>query len=151
MKLRNFTIQLSFILQADRINRTPPKPFDFIGAELINGVIMNKQSEQNDLKERFMVEPIDPLVSEDKVPSYNAVEEIIKEIDHTIIIYRVYYLLGVSIYRFQLIKKDEMCIIEVPRALLESLGTDGTSGALQLSEIINTKIEDAECWSKLRT
>jgi hypothetical protein len=98
-----------------------------------------------------MVEPIDPLVSEDKVPAYNVVEEIIKEIDHTIIIYRIYYLLGVSIYRFQLIKRDKMCIIEIPRALLESLGTDGTSGEQQLSKIINTKIEDEECWFELRT
>ena len=151
MKLRNFTIQLSFIPQADRINCTLPKPFDFIGAELIDGVIMNKQSGAKRSKGVIMVEPIDPLVSEDKVPSYNVVEEIIKEIDHTIIIYRIYYLLGVSIYRFQLIKKDKMCIIEIPRALLESLGTDGTRGAQQLSEIINTKIEDEECWFELRT
>ncbi len=98
-----------------------------------------------------MVEPIDPLVSEDKVPSYNAVEEIIKEIDHTIIIYRIYYLLGVSIYRFQLIKKDKMCIIEIPKALLENVGLDGTKAERQLSKIINTKIEDEGCWAKLRT
>ena len=98
-----------------------------------------------------MVEPIDPLVSEDKVPSYNVVEEIIKEIDHTIIIYRVYYLLGVSIYRFQLIKKDKMCIMEIPKALLENVGLDGTKAEQQLSKIINAKIEDEGCWAELRT
>ena len=98
-----------------------------------------------------MVEPIDPLVSEDKVPSYNVVEEIIKEIDHTIIIYRIYYLLGVSIYRFQLIKKDKMCIIEIPRSILENIGLDGTKAQHQLSKIINTKIEDEGCWAELRT
>ena len=98
-----------------------------------------------------MVEPIDPLVSEDKVPSYNVVDEIIKEIDHTIIIYRIYYLLGVSIYRFQLIKKDKMCIIEIPRSLLENIGLDGTKAEQQLSKIINTKIEDEGCWAELRT
>ena len=98
-----------------------------------------------------MEDPIDPLVSEEKVPSYNVVEEMLAEIDHTIIIYRVYYLLGVSIYRFQLIKKDKMCIMEIPRVLLESLGTDGTRAAQQLSKIINTKIEDEESWFDLRT
>ena len=98
-----------------------------------------------------MDEPIDPLVSEDKVPSYSAVEVILGEIDHTIIIYRVYYLLGVSIYRFQLIKKDKMCIIEIPRILLANVGADGTKAQQQLSKIINTKIEDEECWAELRT
>lgn len=98
-----------------------------------------------------MDDPLDPLVSEDKVPSYNVVEELIKEIDHTIIIYRIYYLLGLFTYRFQLIKKDKMCIIEIPRALLESIGTDGTKAQHKLSKLINTKIEDEECWAELRT
>ena len=98
-----------------------------------------------------MEDPLDPLVSEDRVPSYNVVEEIIREIDHTIIIYRIYYLLGIFVYRFQLIKKDKMCIIEIPRALLESLGMDGTRAEQELSKIINRKIEDEECWTALRT
>lgn len=98
-----------------------------------------------------MDDPLDPLVSEDRVPSYNVVEDIIREIDHTIIIYRVYYLLGIFIYKFQLIKKDRMCIIEIPRALLESQGTDGTRAETELSKIINKKIEDEDCWYKLRT
>lgn len=98
-----------------------------------------------------MEDPLDPLMSEDKVPSYNAVEDIIREIDHTIIIYRVYYLLGIYIYKFQLIKKDKMCVVEIPRGLLESLGTDGTKAENELSKIINTKIEDEECWYELRT
>ncbi len=97
-----------------------------------------------------MDDPLDPLVSEDKVPSYNIVEEMIREIDHTIIIYRVYYLLGIFIYRFQLLKKDRMCIIEIPRTLLESIGMDGTRAAQELSKIINSKIEDEECWYELR-
>jgi hypothetical protein len=98
-----------------------------------------------------MDEHIDPLVSEDKIPSYGVVEDIIREIDHTIIIYRVYYLLGIFTYRFQLLKKDKMCIIEIPRVLLESLGTDGTRAAQELSKIINKKIEDEECWADVRT
>jgi len=98
-----------------------------------------------------MNDPIDPLVSEDRVPSYEAVEGIIREIDHTIIIYRVYYLLGVFIYRFQLIKKDKMCIIEIPGVLLENIGKDGTKAEEELSKIINTKVEDEESWFELRT
>lgn len=98
-----------------------------------------------------MDDPIDPLMSEDKVPSYNVVEEIIREIDHTIIIYRVYYLLGIFMYKFQLIKKDKMCIIEIPSALLESQGNDGTGAEQDLSKIITTKIEDEECWYEIRT
>ena len=97
-----------------------------------------------------MNEPIDPLVSEDKVPSYNVVEDIIKEIDHTIIIYRIYHLLGVFIYRFQLLKKDKMCIIEIPGTLLKNIGMDGTKAEQELSKIINTKVEDEECWAELR-
>ena len=98
-----------------------------------------------------MDEPIDPLVSEDRVPSYNVVQELIRGIDHTIIIYRIYYLLGQFTYRFQLIKKDKMCIIEIPRALLESIGTDGTHAQNTLSRLINTKIEEEGCWTELRT
>ena len=98
-----------------------------------------------------MDDPLDPLVSEDKVPSYYVVEEMIREIDHTIIIYRVYYLLSIFVYKFQLLKKDRMCIIEIPRALLESQGKDGTRAEQELSEIINTKIEDKENWVELRT
>ena len=98
-----------------------------------------------------MDDPIDPLMSEDKVPSYNVVEEIIREIDHTIIIYRIYYLLGIFVYKFQLIKKDKMCVVEIPRALLESQGNDGTRAEQELSKLIITRIEDEESWYELRT
>ncbi|GBE03789.1 hypothetical protein BMS3Abin09_00711 [bacterium BMS3Abin09] len=98
-----------------------------------------------------MDDPIDPLMSEDKVPAYNVVEEIIREIDHTIIIYRIYYLLGIFVYKFQLIKKDKMCVVEIPRALLESQGNDGTRAEQELSKLIITRIEDEESWYELRT
>ncbi|GBE40743.1 MAG TPA: hypothetical protein ENH18_01535 [Nitrospirae bacterium] len=98
-----------------------------------------------------MEDPLDPLMSEDKVPAYNVVEEIIREIDHTIIIYRIYYLLGIFVYKFQLIKKDKMCVVEIPRALLESQGNDGTRAEQELSKLIITRIEDEESWYELRT
>ncbi len=97
-----------------------------------------------------MDDPDDPLVSEKDVPSFNLVEERIKEIDNSIIIFRVYYFFDSRIYRFQLIKKDKMCIIEIPRSLLENLGKDGTSAGRELSKILDLKIESDECWSDFK-
>ena len=91
----------------------------------------------------------DPLVTEDKVPSYEAIKEKIKEIDHTIIIYRIYYLLNTFIYRFQLIKKNQMCIIEIPRAFLESYNENGKKSEQQLTKLINSNIENETCWKDI--
>lgn len=88
----------------------------------------------------------DPLVTEDKVPSYEAIKEKLKEIDHTIIIYRIYYLLTTFKYRFQLIKKNQMCIIEIPRAFLESYSKNGMKSEQQLTKLINSNIENETCW-----
>ncbi len=112
---------------------------------------MSKCSGVGFIKGAIMEDPLDPLMSEDKVPAYNVVEEIIREIDHTIIIYRIYYLLGIFVYKFQLIKKDKMCVVEIPRALLESQGNDGTRAEQELSKLIITRIEDEESWYELRT
>ena len=92
----------------------------------------------------------DPLVSEEKVPSYEIIEQKIREIDNTIIIYRVYYLLNSFTYRFQLIKKNQMCIIEIPRRLLESLSHDGTTSERKLTHILNSNIDNVECWNDIR-
>ena len=37
-----------------------------------------------------------------------------------------------------------MCIVEIPRTLLESIGMDGTRAEHELSKIIHKKIEDEE-------
>jgi hypothetical protein len=97
-----------------------------------------------------MDDPDDPVVTGDKVPSYNVIEQKIKEIDNTIIVYRIYYLFNSFIYRFQLIKKDKMCIIEIPRILLENIGKDGSSAEEELNRLVLDKIEDAECWSDIQ-
>jgi len=97
-----------------------------------------------------MDDPDDPLVTEDKVPSYDMVEQKIKEIDNTIIVYRIYYLFNSFLFRFQLIKKDKMCILEIPRALLENLGKDGAGAENELSTILTRKIEDSECWKDFK-
>ncbi len=97
-----------------------------------------------------MDDPYDPVVSEDKVPSYEMVEQKIKEIDNTIIVYRIYYLLNTFTYRFQLIKKDKMCTLEIPRTLLEDLGKDGTTSERELTQLLNLNIENTECWTTIR-
>ena len=97
-----------------------------------------------------MDDPDDPLITAKDVPSYQVVEEKIKEIDNTIIVFRIFYLFDTFIYRFQLIKKNKMCIIEIPRNLLETLNKDGTRAWQELSRILNLKIEDIECWNVLK-
>ncbi len=97
-----------------------------------------------------MDDPPDPLVTAKDVPSYQTVEEQIKEIDNTIIVYRIFYLFDSFIYRFQLIKKSKMCILEIPRNLLETLNKDGTRARQELSRILNLKIEDIDCWDALK-
>jgi hypothetical protein len=97
-----------------------------------------------------MDDPDDPIVTEDKVPSYDIIEQKIKEIDNTIIVYRIFYLLNTFMYRFQLIKKDKMCMLEIPRTLLEELGKDGTASERELMRILNLKIESSECWLEFR-
>ncbi len=97
-----------------------------------------------------MDDPDDPLVKANDVPSYLVVEEKIKEIDNTIIIFRIFYLFNSFIYRFQLIKKNKMCIMEIPRSLLENLNKDGTRAERELQKILNLKIEDIDCWNDIR-
>jgi len=88
----------------------------------------------------------DPVVAEKDVPSFNVVQEKIKEIDNTVIIFRVYYFFTTRIFRFQLMKKDKMCMIEISRNLLESLGKDGMSADHELSKLLDINIESTECW-----
>ena len=101
-------------------------------------------------EERIMDDPDDPVITAKDVPSYQTVEEKIKEIDNTIIVYRIFYLFDSFIYRFQLIKKNKMCILEIPRNLLENLNKDGTRARQELYRILNLKIEDADCWNVLK-
>ncbi|HDZ00246.1 MAG TPA: hypothetical protein ENH52_02105 [Nitrospirae bacterium] len=97
-----------------------------------------------------MDDPDDPMVTEKEVPSYEIVAEKIKEIDNTIIIYRIYYLFNTFVYKFQLIKKDKMCIVEIPRSLLENLNKDGTKSEQELSKLLDLNIENPECWAEFK-
>ena len=94
-----------------------------------------------------MDDPDDPLVEEKDIPSYDIIARKIREIDNTIIIFRVYYFFTTRIYRFQLIKKDKMCVIEIPRDVLENLGKDGASAEREVGELLDLNIENADCWS----
>jgi hypothetical protein len=89
----------------------------------------------------------DPVVLEKDVPSFDVVDQKIKELDNTIIVYRIYYFFNTFVYRFQLIKKDKMCMIEIPRDLLESMHTNGSSSERELSDIIARNIDNEECWA----
>ncbi len=92
----------------------------------------------------------DTAILEKDVPSFDVVDQKIKEIDNTIIVYRVFYFFNTFIYRFQLIKKDKMCMIEISRNLLESMNTNGSSTEQELKDIINNNIDNDECWTDFK-
>ncbi|HDH34384.1 MAG TPA: hypothetical protein ENG88_02890 [Nitrospirae bacterium] len=89
----------------------------------------------------------DPLVTEDRVPSYEKVKEKIGQIDNTIIIIRTFYNFDNLTYRFQLIKKEKMCVMEIPKGLLDDLKNDGSSAEHELTDILKLYIENSDCWT----
>jgi len=95
------------------------------------------------------MEDEDPVVAEDRVPSYEIVEEKIKEIDSTIIISRIFYIFENFSYRFQLIKKDKMCMVEIPKRLLDELKNGSPASEQELTEILRLYVKDSECWSEI--
>ncbi len=95
-------------------------------------------------------DPDDPIVDEKDVPSFHLIEKQIKELDNTIIIYRIFYFFSSRTYRFQLIKKNKMCMIDLPRGILEDLGRDGTSSELDILEVITSNIENEDCWKEFQ-
>lgn len=90
----------------------------------------------------------DPMVTENKVPAYEIVEEKIKEIDITIIIFRTFYIFANLSYRFQLIKKEKMCMVEIPKRLLDNIKNDSTEAEQELMNILKLYIQNSECWAK---
>lgn len=98
----------------------------------------------------IMDDPDDPVMEEKDVPSYDTVEQKIKEIDSTIIVYRIFYFFNTFTFRFQLIKKDKMCVLEIPRNLLESLNKNGASAERELNDLLNLHIDNSECWADFK-
>lgn len=91
----------------------------------------------------------DPVVAGNKVPSYEIVEEKIREIDNTIIISRTFYIFDNLSYRFQLIKKDKMCMLEIPKRLLDDLKTDSSESEQELTNILKLYIKSSDCWTEM--
>ena len=92
---------------------------------------------------------MDRQVERKDVPSYEIVEEKIKEIDGSIIVLRIFYIFMHIAYKFQLIKNDKLCSIEIPRKLLE--GVRGRNSVLEeeLTRILDTNIQHTGCWNKV--
>ncbi len=92
---------------------------------------------------------MDRQVSKEEVPSYEIVEEKIREIDGSIIILRIFYIFMHIAYKFQMIKNDKLCSVEIPRKLLEDLRSRNLTLEEELNRIINSSLEQSDCWSKV--
>ncbi len=92
----------------------------------------------------------DPVVSEDKIPSFKVVEEKIRQLDNTVIIARIFYLPNSLTYRFQLIKKNKMCMMEIPKKVLDNLTTDGATAEEELRSILKLYVQKPEFWITLQ-
>lgn len=88
-------------------------------------------------------------LSEDKVPAYEKIKEKVGQIDDSIVIARVFYMFDTFTFRFQLFKKEKMCMVELPRKLLDAVKNDGVAPEHQLMNILNAYIESSECWNEL--
>ncbi|RJQ56635.1 MAG: hypothetical protein C4526_01375 [Nitrospiraceae bacterium] len=92
---------------------------------------------------------MDRQVTKEEVPSYEIVEEKIREIDGSIIILRIFYIFMHIAYKFQVIKNDKLCTVEIPRKLLEGLRSRNLMLEEELNRIINTSLEHSDCWNKV--
>ena len=92
----------------------------------------------------------DPVVTEDKIPSYEIVEDQIRQIDDMIIITKVFYLPANLTYRFQLIKKDKMCMMEIPKNLLDELKNNNPASEEKLRDILILYLRHSDCWAEYK-
>ncbi len=92
---------------------------------------------------------MDRQVTKYEVPSYELVEEKIKEIDGSIIVLRIFYIFLHIAYKFQLIKNDKLCSIEIPRKLLEGLKGRNLLLEKELLKILDSSIQHSDCWNKV--
>jgi hypothetical protein len=89
---------------------------------------------------------MDRQVTKHEVPSYEIVEEKIKEIDGSIIVLRIFYIFMHIAYKFQLIKNDQLCTVEIPRKLLEGLRGRNPILEDKLYEILDSSLQHSDCW-----
>jgi hypothetical protein len=92
---------------------------------------------------------MDRQVTREEVPSYEIVEEKIKEIDQSIIIIRIFYIFMHIAYKFQLIKNDKLCTVEIPRKLLDGIKRGNAFFEDELTSLINTSVQQTDCWNKV--
>lgn len=92
---------------------------------------------------------MDRQVSRKDVPSFDIVEEKIKEIDGSIIVLRIFYIFMHIAYKFQLIKNDRLCSVEIPRKLLEGVKSRNTVLEEELTRILDSNIQETDCWNKI--
>jgi hypothetical protein len=92
---------------------------------------------------------MDRQVSKSEVPSYEVVEEKIKQIDGSIIVLRIFYIFMQIAYKFQLIKNDKLCTVQIPRKLLEGLKNNNANSDDELTRILDTSIQHSDCWNKI--
>lgn len=92
---------------------------------------------------------MDRQVTKHEVPAYDLVEEKIREIDGSIIVLRIFYIFMQIVYRFQLIKNDKLCTVEIPRKLLEGLKSSNPVLEEKLNEILDASLQQSDCWVKV--
>ena len=92
---------------------------------------------------------MDRQVTREEVPSYEIVEEKIKEIDQSIIIIRIFYIFMHIAYKFQLIKNDKLCTVEIPTKLLDGIKRGNAFFEDELTSLINTSVQQTDCWNKV--
>lgn len=92
---------------------------------------------------------MDRQVTKHEVPSYDIVEEKIKEIDGSIIVLRIFYIFMHIAFKFQLIKNDKLCSVVIPRKLLEGLKARNSILEDELNRILDSSLQQADCWNKI--
>jgi hypothetical protein len=94
---------------------------------------------------------MDPRVSEADVPAYKKVEEKLRQIDNTIIIARTYYLFDNLnfAYRFQLFKKDKMCMVDIPKKMLDDLKNNTGESEEEVSDLLRYHVQNSHCWADI--
>jgi len=142
----NYLLYILFTPLIQKIKKL--NTFIFFVTKNINICRINLLKNQTDgLKKGKM----DPRVSEDKVPAYDIVETKIRHIDNTVIIFRIFYMLDTFIYKFQLLRKDKLCILEIPKKMLLDLKNGDLTADKELTRILESSLEGSDCWNSVAT
>ena len=94
---------------------------------------------------------MDPRVTEDKVPAYDIFEAKIRNIDNTVMIFRIFYMLDTFNFKFQLLRKDKLCILEISKKMLLDLKNGDPSADQEITKIIESSLDGSDCWNNVAT